>query len=227
MANMLISLMSLFWRVEIPICIGLLAGAHYTFEHYWPNYKPSARYFLFHFIVNMFVVNSTIGITWDTLQHPTVIYPTDPLPALILLIFHVYHCLCYQLTVDDVLHHIVNVFLIGPITALGSCNLCAVGCCFLSGLPGGLIYLLLTLQYWKLISAKTQKWWAVQINMWLRSPGCIITGYLALLHAARGEFITTYPPAAEITIATASAIAVMINGQYFLSTILASHGRHE
>ena len=92
---------------------------------------------------------------------------------------HAYHLLAFKdLTLDDWVHHLVfggTICFVGLVFNSGP--LLSVLAFFLSGLPGGLDYLMLTLVKHELMERLTEKRWNARINVWIRSPGTMVGGW--------------------------------------------------
>eukprot|EP01104_Vermistella_antarctica_P015620 TRINITY_DN5176_c0_g1_i1.p1 TRINITY_DN5176_c0_g1~~TRINITY_DN5176_c0_g1_i1.p1 ORF type:complete len:220 (-),score=47.34 TRINITY_DN5176_c0_g1_i1:99-758(-) len=94
---------------------------------------------------------------------------------------HLYHCVAFALRAEDIFHHLVfTSILCGlavPFKQVGGVanNL---GCFFLSGLPGGVDYVLLVLVAQGYMEKMTQKLWCTRINVWMRGPSMAIYGFL-------------------------------------------------
>ena len=64
-----------------------------------------------------------------------------------------------------------------PLKQVGG-SLSGFGCFFLSGLPGGMDYVLLTLTKNGLMDAMTEKKWNCTINTWVRGPSMAMCAFL-------------------------------------------------
>ena len=94
---------------------------------------------------------------------------------------HIYHCLAFKLSGADIFHHAVFVTILCGLAIPykhtgGVAN--NFGCFFLSGLPGGMDYVLLVLMQHGLIDKITEKKWNAVINVWLRGPSMSIYLFL-------------------------------------------------
>jgi hypothetical protein len=83
----------------------------------------------------------------------------------------------FNLTPADIFHHAMFVSILCGLALPfkqegGAMN--NLGCFFLSGLPGGLDYVLLCLMYHGIITRKTEKRLNALINQWLRAPSMTI-----------------------------------------------------
>ena len=101
---------------------------------------------------------------------------------------HLYHLLAFKLTSADIFHHVTFVCVLCG-SAIPTKHLIGVSvnlsCFFLSGLPGGIDYLMLVLMYEGKIAKATEKKWFAIINVYMRGPAMVIyaftwwTGYYA------------------------------------------------
>ena len=102
-------------------------------------------------------------------------------PTCIVIAMHLYHMLSFKLDSNDYFHHLLFVPTIGGINFVYPLGpLCNVLCFFISGLPGGVDYMLLAYVKMGKISAYTEKRINCSINTWLRAPGINVFCVLAL-----------------------------------------------
>ena len=215
---------------------------HYTFNTF---------YFLMHFIVNCIIVYMCLPyfstMLWDPVgsegSYEEYSYISNTFPILASL--HTYHLYQSFRTInnDEILHHmityifwIINSYLVHPFYY--------VGLIWMSGVPGGLTYLMLFLQknptcinptyisktyinpkyinptyISKIninISVVTEKYYSMLINLWIRCPGCIIYGTLMY---DRMIYIEERICPLHIFLILFS----IINGIYFTTTIIESY----
>lgn len=151
-----------------------------------PLLHPKARYFALHFVANMVSAVAAFpdmrrGITED----PKTVFsgPTQTMVAnSAVAAIHLYHCIAFKLTAADIFHHVTFVTILcgaaipGKHTG-GIAN--NFGCFFLSGVPGGIDYLLLVLNYQGVIDRAFEKRWYTRINVWMRGPSMVVYTFLA------------------------------------------------
>ena len=94
---------------------------------------------------------------------------------------HIYHVLAFKLRAEDIFHHLVfTVILCGLAIpykhAGGVAN--NFGCFFLSGLPGGVDYVLLVLVKQGAMAPITEKRLNAAINTWVRGPSMAVYAML-------------------------------------------------
>jgi hypothetical protein len=101
---------------------------------------------------------------------------------------HLYHCLAFPLPAADIFHHVTFVSVLCglaiPFKQMGGCAN-NFGCFFLSGLPGGIDYVLLVLVREGRLAKMAEKRWNARINTWLRAPPMTVyafVGYLGWLY---------------------------------------------
>ena len=92
---------------------------------------------------------------------------------------HIYHVLAFPLNFQDWLHHFLMIGIVGPITfsfARGPiCDYCSF---FISGLPGGIDYAMLSLVKNGKLSKMVEKRVNAAINTWIRVPFTVIGGFI-------------------------------------------------
>lgn len=137
-------------------------------------------------------------VSWERMPPPDILGPEWHLPSnlfhannhwavLVVLAVHTYHCIAFPLSKQDIFHHFVFVPVIGVYGGYfvhwGPVR--NVLCFFISGLPGGIDYVILTMTKRNLVSKLFQKRIASKINLWCRGPavGVLIpaTCYVAWL----------------------------------------------
>ena len=188
--------------------------------HKYINFeKKTTKYFLMHFIFNMYVSFNTFTDTLNIIKYPYQVENVENYISFLVVIFHIYHIICYRdkIEIDEMIHHIWSVFILMPITWLYYCNIANASLFFMTGLPGGITYLLLVLKDNNKISSITEKYISKQLNMWLRIPGSVIVGYIIFVNAVISESYITYFSLLFCSIGS------IWNGIYFGSTIIQSY----
>jgi hypothetical protein len=111
------------------------------------------------------------------------------------LAIHVYHPIFFRTGAMDWIHHvpvyILNTLMMGCLSGEVFC----LQACIMTGIPGGLDYLLLVLEGEKLLSRATYKSLSAYINNWFRAPLGFISGYtclVGLVHQWDQSNITVY-----------------------------------
>ena len=134
-----------------------------------------ARWFFLHIFVNLIVTIFSYNDTKYCLTDPIncFVRPWDSsLPFMIASVSHIYHIIAFSnLHFDDYLHHITMGPFAGGIAFLflkvSGTNLALMG---LTGIPGGLDYVMLTLVKTGFIDRLIEKKWNVVIQTWFRMP---------------------------------------------------------
>lgn len=144
------------------------------------------KYYLIHFINNMFITFYTYRNILECLTdiYKFQEYTTNPQTIIITFALHVYHIISYfdKLRFDDWLHHILMIAIVVPVGIfMNSGSLLGCGLFFLSGLPGGIDYLLLFLVRNKIIDRMLEKYINTYLNIWIRCPGCIFHATISTL----------------------------------------------
>ncbi len=161
-------------------------------------FNDKAKWFQLHFLINMLIsyytINDTISIIIDpdNVQYPITNYEGGALS----LSLHVYHALFFKLTTIDIYHHVGSVLFAIPINIIYNKRTNSMFYFFLTGIPGGLDYLCLTLVKHNKMNYITQKSFSSKQNTFIRMPGGIICCYLIFysmryLHTY-GEYISAF-----------------------------------
>jgi hypothetical protein len=199
-------------------------GLHLIKTIFLKNETFTTSYFILHFIVNFIITCICIpyfltlfkdpnGIDSEYREYMYIQYTFPILNAL--HSYHLYNCYS-NIKYDEVIHHIItyvfwilNIHLNHPIYY--------VGLIWLSGVPGGITYLMLYLQKFQKVTILQEKYYSMMINFWIRCPGCII--YSTLLY---DRMIYMYD--GEICPMHVFIIGfLMINGIHFTTTIVESY----
>lgn len=143
-------------------------------------YNDKARWFQLHFFINMIISYYTIGDTLSIIQNPchTQYSVTNYEGGALSLSLHVYHTLFFNLSSTDIYHHITSVLFAIPINIIYDKRTNSMFYFFLTGIPGGLDYLCLTLVKNNKMNYITQKNFSSKQNTFIRMPGGIICCYL-------------------------------------------------
>lgn len=142
-----------------------------------------ARWWFLHTVINAFVVLTSYQDVKYCLFKPSNCFIeqwVSTWPCMIIYAGHLYHVVFFRdIRLIDWVHHILMVFVMIPITmtyqTVHGSNLGAFG---LSGLPGGLDFLLLTLVKSDLLHPLYEKMLNVIIQVWIRMPILVLgTGW--------------------------------------------------
>ena len=141
----------------------------------------NGRYYILHTVTNGICVILTFEGMLKTIM--------DPMKAgqgvahlngyLVVTALHIYHVVAFPLNFQDWLHHFLMIGIVGPITfkfARGPiCDYCSF---FISGLPGGIDYAMLSLVKNGRLSKMVEKRVNAAINTWIRVPFTVIGGFI-------------------------------------------------
>jgi hypothetical protein len=171
-----------------------------------------SRWFSLHTISNTLTTYYSFSdfiLTWSNPLESINVMNWRPLNITVAL--HFYHMIFFNnLHTIDWVHHIVMMYVavymyLFPVGA--SINAVIF---FVNGLPGGIDYFLLALVKHNKISPNTEKCINVYLNNWIRSPGLLISNYIALLVIGHNLDKFTIP----------SIIPHFIPGYYIIDTVM-------
>ena len=182
------------------------------------NYSNTTRWFLLHSIINFIVVyyslndisncilnsNECFKINWN--ENSIKVYNYA-------FILHIYHCIFFNLTRDDYIHHISMVAICGTLCYLIKSIISSLALFFLSGLPGAIDYFLLFLVKINKMSAITEKKIYLYLSAFLRAPGCVITFFIGTHGLFEYYFNDKYY---EFMLLFLTLNLIFWNGQYYL-----------
>jgi hypothetical protein len=159
----------------------------------------NTSYFLLHLIVNIintyFILPFVIKMIYDPLgkyfpldnwEHLEYIYP-------MVIGLHTFHLKYHikNIYYDELIHHfLTHVF--WYITYINNDPMFIMPMIIMSGIPGGITYLLLFLQKLNKISKMTEKKISMYINIWIRAPFCIIFSTIMYIKTIQPEFVENY-----------------------------------
>eukprot|EP00041_Stephanoeca_diplocostata_P024777 m.636663 g.636663 ORF g.636663 m.636663 type:complete len:260 (-) comp22599_c0_seq1:2615-3394(-) len=177
--------------VQICGVIILLAMLDLTFVPWL--FSAKSRYFALHTVANAIATVASFPDVWRGLTDVETSWegPSHTMMAnSAICAIHIYHCIAFKLSVADIVHHLVFVSILCGLgiafkTRGGIAN--NFGCFFLSGLPGGLDYILLVLKCEGYIGKMTEKRLNRYIQQWIRGPSMSIYGFIAWTAWRRGH----------------------------------------
>jgi hypothetical protein len=190
--------------------LSFLCTLHWTFR------RTSARYFILHALMNTWVVWNVFEDACFTLANPTSTYEINPMVIYHVLCFHIYHSACYQTSVDEKVHHVVNVFVVCPLLLLHPSNIVHFAFFFMCGLPGCVTYTTMGMYKLGYIPRRVEKHISKHVSLWIRAPGVVVTCYLIGLN-----YVSLAVDLANI-LALLVLFASLWNGMYFLDAVIIS-----
>ena len=213
--------------IKILIFTCILYASHYFLKYVLETRlkkNANSKYFLLHFITNMYIINVIYDDVKTILLNPLNYIIKTPYPTTLIMIFHLYHIIAYNnIPLDDKYHHIINVFILYPFLYLIEyTSVLNLGVFFLMGLPGGITYLLLFLRQFNILTSLTEKRISKHLNLWIRAPGIILTCVIMYINMYFNyEKLTRCYIITHILIIT----AIYWNAMYFTNTIVTSFAR--
>lgn len=217
---------SIFW-----ISLSMLAS-DYISQIIYKKLIPSdetvphnARWFFIHALVNLgicLIGCEDVGYCLKNYEDCSVSQWTykSRITFQLAVISHLYHILVFfgSLKADEWVHHIVMLFIAGPITMMRPSRVTTVGLFFMTGFPGFIDYTLLWLVKIKKLKPLTEKRLYIWINTWLRSPGCALTCFLAIPALRLAD-------QTERCFLLLQALLTLWNGQYYMMKTCVDYGR--
>ena len=187
------------------------------------------RWFALHALVNFTVSIYAVPDCLTTLARPTesMTLPMHSMtPSYLAFAIHLYHildstcCSGSTLRLEDVMHHVVFCGVFGAVNfALEWGPIVNVLLCFITGVPGGINYVLLVLRKKSYITGLTQKHWYKWIDVSIRAPGLVGVGVAMLWNAMESR--TNVPLLAAI----GCALLASLNGIYYARQAFDSYAK--
>ena len=208
-------------------------GIFILFDYLLNIFSIEGRYYINHFIGNMIIVYNTLYCVSNSYKLVCINecaslldkndnncdYDSIDLSRNIIYALHFYHVIWYfnKLRKDDWIHHIIMVLVALPLSHLSDkYNVIGHSFFFLTGLPGGLDYLLLFLVRNNIIDKMIEKKINRGLNLWIRCPGCIATVVLIFINSNKLSYIESIGSYILI-------IAVYWNGIYFMEQTVSNY----
>jgi len=198
-----------------------------------PN--AGARWFLLHalgnFVVAALCVPDFIFLARNPPAAMSVAYCNSlPFPACsdwptcIIIAMHMYHMLSFKLDANDMFHHLLFVPIIGGMNFCypngASANILSF---FISGLPGGLSYMMLAMVKTGHLSAFSEKRFSCSINTWVRGPGICAFCTICILGWARPYPGTPPEHVMPWFLFWPSMGVCFFNGQYYAQRVIGNY----
>ena len=185
--------------------------------------KRESKWFIIHAVFNALAAWESLSDCYIIFTDPLSTYPNNNLyPCSIILAIHIYHMTAFKnLKPLDWIHHIVMMSLIIiPFILKDALTISNAIVFFMSGLPGGIDYIFLSLVKYRKINWLIEKKINTVLNVWVRSPGIL---YCVFVIYIRRLYTNTNIPWIIIILAMTTLIW---NSQYFMKLVVYSYGYH-
>ena len=194
-----------------------------------PFIAPKGRYFALHVVANTIsAVAAFPDVKRALLGDPTRAFngPSSTMVAnSAVAAIHLYHCVAFPLRAEDIFHHLTFVSILCGLAIPfkwvgGVAN--NFGCFFLSGLPGGIDYVMLTCVAQGWMNKMTEKVWCARINVWLRGPSMscyLLLGWISFIHDSSRKY--------HWTVLFVIVMLHFYNGQHYAEQAVASYAVHK
>lgn len=139
---------------------------------------------------------------------------------------HFYHIVFFHLKQHDWLHHGMTAILTTPpILLFHQARGVAVALFFMTGLPGGIDYILLTFVKLRWIDSIVEKQAYIVISVWIRGPGvlsAVIFGLGTILNSEIAAGLPWYKFSGQVW----NCFVTYWNAMYFMHSTLSDYYRH-
>jgi len=166
----------------------------------WAKLDESARWFALHVVGNIFVVWFSAPDAFKVLLWPNQYLAYGPDVSLqciyAAIALHIYHLVAYfpKLKKEDFIHHFVSAYMAGFFSLCASWGAVrSLHCFFITGLPGGIDYVMLLAVKAGKMNVLTEKKYNSLLNNWVRSVGIVISTAYIHLFIDRNQEHLTYP----------------------------------
>ncbi len=195
-----------------------------------PLLHAKARYFALHVVANSISCAAAFPdvLRVFTMGDPTTAF-SGPSTTMVansaVAAIHLYHCVAFPLRGEDIFHHLTFVSILCglaiPLKHIGGVAN-NFGCFFLSGLPGGMTYVMLVCVAHGWMDKMTEKVWTARLNVWVRGPACSIFLFLGFL-----SFVHDTERAVHGVPLLAVVALHFLNGQYYAQQAVESLATHQ
>jgi hypothetical protein len=187
-------------------------------------YQFQNPYYAIHAAHNALIVLLTAPDIWLTFTqfNNLGLYQPNWTAAYLCFALHFYHIWVYyrSFRFDDWLHHGLMIGVALPLgLSIPSSTLLGFSLFFTTGLPGGIDYALLFGVRNGWIERLTEKRVNKELNVWIRSPGCIAHATLSLL------FLCNYTQHMNAFANLLTTTLIFWNGQYFMQQVVTDYAR--
>lgn len=164
----------------------VLYTALFSVYHYICPLNYTSKYFLAHVIHNFFVIIYSYQFAKEIIEQPfpySTYYKVPIEVCSFLGALHVYHLIFYKISFDEIYHHILSIYFhFYPVNKFLLASLF-----FMTGLPGGITYVMLILIKYNYISKITEKIISKNLNLWCRLPGILFFANMLLINMLHRE----------------------------------------
>jgi hypothetical protein len=197
----------------------------------WKDFNTT--YFLLHFIINTIntiillphiselLINPLNYILDKSLIPISESYLRFIYPLIIgLHTFHLIHNI-NKIYYDEIIHHICT-HIFWYIIHITNNRLIILSIITMSGIPGGISYLLLFLNKLNKINHITEKKISTYLNIWLRAPLCVVFSTIIYIQTYSNEYLYYYYYQNLFVI-----LFIIINGIHFMHNIIKSYYKNK
>lgn len=177
----------------------------------------TTRWFFLHSIINFIVVYYSVVDVYTCITNTTECYKIGWNNNSIKVynyatLLHIYHCLFFKLTRADYLHHFLMVAICGSLCYILQSIISSFALFFLTGLPGGIDYMLLYFVKKNKISLVTEKKIYTLLSAYVRAPGCTYTLAIGMNGIMDYYLSKEYY---KLIILLVTILLIFWNGQYY------------
>lgn len=213
----------------------------------WLSTDKNGRYFSLHVLCNAYVTVVHFDDVIKTLSDPSnaAFGPCDNSGTAVMTALHLYHIAFYRpLDMIDWIHHVLMVGILAPMAYVVQPGyMLGFSAFFVTGLPGGLDYIMLVCVKMGWMRPLTEKRLNANIQTLLRAPGCIINAFMIWVtwiellkrkaagieplfnvHSYATQNIPLYSVCLPIMILNMAAL--FWNGTFFARRVVESYTRH-
>jgi len=156
-------------------------------------------FFALHVFANVVITALTLAGACRALMNPTassIIVDSEPSSAIFLCwiyAIHIYHPIFFSTGVMDWVHHTPLYILNTLMFSVPSCDAVQLQACILTGIPGGIDYVLQVIEGEGMLSRARYKDLCASINMWLRMPFGVLSAFITFIGLIHyWDFATAY-----------------------------------
>ena len=208
------------------------------YEIFYINYKKiykdfNTTYFLLHFILNTINTIILLPHIYTLIQDPYEYIKNESLISIndtylkfiypLIISLHTFHLIHHlkKINYDEIFHHVCT-HIFWYIIHVTNNRLIILSIISMSGIPGGITYLMLYLHKINYIDSVTEKKISTYLNIWIRSPLCNIFSTFLFIQLYMHRYLYDNYYYLNIFV----ILFTSINGIHFMHNITESYYKH-
>lgn len=136
-----------------------------------------ARWFWLHALTNVCVGTLSMDCL-STIHTNPIDFQVSSFPTQLAVSLHIYHCLFFKLSKEDIFHHVLFAAILGSVSLIYHHSSVVACLFFLNGYPGSIIYFLLACKKGNVFLQVDEPFVSMVTNLCFRMPGTVYVLFL-------------------------------------------------